>query len=66
MPNMICNAVKRVEQRDVAVDDQQMADLEELITEQMRRRRKINNRLRNLRKQRSIIIDRRHLTDTAV
>jgi hypothetical protein len=66
MPNMTRDTVKRCEQRDVGLDDQKMAEINDAILRTTRERDKINRKLRRLRTHRDLILQRRHLTDTAV
>ena len=63
---MIYGAVKKSENRGIAFDDQQLAEVESLIARSLDKREKINLSLRKLKRVRKAILERRHLTDTSV
>jgi hypothetical protein len=58
--------VKAVEDRGVAQDDQQLAAIDTKIKQGTKRRDKLNASLRELRRKRAEIIERRALTDSTV
>lgn len=63
---IMVDAVKRVEQGNVALDDQKLAEIEDQISAALQKRKVVNARLRKLRKHRALINERRHISDAMV